>query len=102
MTYNDDDDDDYKLLNSSFLLLQSMGGAFLPDRFIRALSLASATDNPRPRLSISLLLWRNTHTHRCYITLEYDFFLNIPVIFEVSYAEQAGNIVFFLKKLEKD
>lgn len=39
--------DDYKLLKSSFLLLQSMVGAFLAARFWWALSLAWARDTVR-------------------------------------------------------
>lgn len=43
--------DFYKLLNSSFLLLQSIGGAFLEALFWRARSLAWARDMLRPRPS---------------------------------------------------
>ncbi len=55
----------YRLLKSSFFLVQSMGGALLPARFWRALSLASATDMPRarpsPAGSEALSFWRHTN-----------------------------------------
>lgn len=48
---DDEDGDVYKLLNSSFFLLQSIVGGFLAPRFWWILSLAWATDMPRPRPS---------------------------------------------------
>lgn len=65
------DEGDYKLLNNSFLFLQSIWGAFFAARFWWARSLASATDIPIPMLSSpsdfsTRLKQTHTHTHKHY------------------------------------